>query len=293
MKETYKPIETEEYLGYHIFRPIASWIVKAVAHTPVTPNQLTVMSLVFGIGSGFFLYYADGVLLTSLSVLCLFIANVFDNSDGQLARFRGTESLYGRVFDGLIDNLVFASVYLAACLKFTGEYGPVIWLMGVAAAVSHSLQSSYFDYYRNEYIDIVVKGFKGEKTTSSEILKAIDSNKRQSGRYFERFLLYTYLNYTQVQEKVNKKYIGFRKQNAIPSDYTVTYKRKNLPLLRLWSILGPTAHITYVMFFIAVGAMDQYFIFEIIILNIHMLIMKIVQNRMIQTLKRDLWGEIL
>ncbi|MDH4127791.1 MAG: CDP-alcohol phosphatidyltransferase family protein [Spirochaetota bacterium] len=285
MKESYKPYETEEILDYFFYRPIASYFVKAVQNTSITPNQITVISLVFGMVAGVFLspYYS----IPFVGIILLAISNILDCSDGQLARVRKSGSMAGRVFDGLADSFVFFSIYLFSCLKFNDTYGWYIWAIAVVASVGHSMQSSFFDYYRNEYISFVIKNYKSEATTTQTILNEIDLLKNVKGKWFDRFLLRFYYLYTKIQEKSNKKNT-LRDKYEIPKNFADTYREKNRVLLRFWSVLGATAHITYVMIFAAFDRMDLYFIFEAGFLNIYMIVMKIIQNRAIYSIEKKL-----
>lgn len=299
MKETYKPYETEEHLDYFFYRPLASLIVKGVINTSVTPNQLTWASLIFGVISGFFFSkYFSNALYLYIGILLLLISNVFDCSDGQLARARGTAgSMAGRTFDGLVDNLVFFSIYYFTVTQFqhlsflkldgADSYGWTIWAVGVVASVGHSLQSSFFDYYRNEYIAFVSKDYKSESVMAQTIKQEILSLEGVRGKGFDRFLLWFYYWYTKIQERSNKKN-ALRDRYNIPTDFDQLYQKRNQLLLRLWSFLGATAHITYIMIFAAFDRMDLYFFFEAIILNIYMITLKIIQNRVIHNLEKDL-----
>ncbi|GMT49585.1 MAG: hypothetical protein IEMM0008_1124 [bacterium] len=300
MKETYKPYDTEELLDYFFYRPLASLIVKATVNTSVTPNQLTILSLIFGMASGVFFYYGEPTapFYSFMGLIFLVVSAIFDCSDGQLARARPSGgSMGGRVFDGIADNLVFFSIYLFSVLKFQdrsilgiewmGNYGWTIWAVAAVAAITHSMQSSFFDYYRNEYISFVITYYKSEGASANEIKTELDKIKGVQGKAFERFLLWIYYGYTKIQEKSTKNNT-LRDKYEIPLDFDELYKNGNLFILRLWSGLGGTAHLTYVMIFAAFQRMDLYFIFEVIFLNIYMIGLKLYQNRAIHSIEKKL-----
>ncbi|MDH5679997.1 MAG: CDP-alcohol phosphatidyltransferase family protein [Spirochaetota bacterium] len=297
MKETYKPQETEEILDYYFYRPLGGLVVKAVLPTSITPNQITLVSMIFGILTGLFIYLNDGIYLW-LAIISLMLANILDCADGQLARARqSTGSTFGRAFDGLADNIVFFFIYLAAALHCQGQpvlgldgaspYGWTIWPVAFIASAGHSLQSSFFDYFRNQYILFVVKGYKSEASSVQELKKEQSIFKSQGGKWIERVAFSLYISYTAIQERINKNN-PFRKDFTVIPDFKERYRRQNLRILRLWSVLGATAHISYVMIFIAINRLDLYLIFEAVFLNIYMIVMKILQNRADQALIREI-----
>ncbi len=297
MKETFKPYDTEEYFDYYFFRPLASLIVKITINTPITPNQITFASLIIGVISGIFFYF-DDINYILLGVVLLMISNILDCSDGQLARARRTGgTMVGRVLDGVVDGFVFFSIYLFAVLKIKDQpilgiqgmdnYGWLIWFIAVIGSIGHSMQSSFFDYYRNEYITYVIKDYQSEGAPSDNIKMELDRLKSQKGEWFGRFLLGVYYTYAKIQEKSNNKN-NLKYKYQLPVNFDGIYKKRNRILLRLWSFLGASAHIVYIIIFGLFDRMDLYFIFEAVILNIYMLVLKYKQNKVIEDIEKDL-----
>ncbi len=292
MKKNYKPTETEEFLGLHVFRPIASKLVQLISKTFITPNQLTWLSLFFAMLSAYFLIISDIYIFTLLSAMMLFISNVFDNSDGQLARLRGIDSIFGRMLDGFVDNLSTVCIYVAMAYILTDSYGLIIWLITLIAGISHSIQCSSLDYYRNEYIDVVSKNFRGEKASSQDVQKMINSLDKKSNTWFNRLLLWIDVGYTQYQETVHKKFFQFRNQYQIPNSYVDNYKKKNLPLLKLWALMGQSTHLSLIIFFILIESVEYYLFLEIIALNLFLIVLKIFQNRVVTQMQKDLTEQV-
>jgi hypothetical protein len=297
MKETYKPYDTEEMVDYYFFRPIASLIVKAVLNTKVTPDHLTFTALFFGVLSGLFFYFTGPAALFS-GIFFLLIYTVFDCSDGQLARKKGTSGgIYGRALDGFADYHVFLCIYLCTILKFqqipflkiegAEPYGWAIWAVGLIAMGGHSIQCSCFDYYQNEYVANVIKRRKSEGTTVSGIKKELDDLKNIKGKWFNRLVLCGIFVFTMIQEKVNKKKSPNARQD-ISEAFSVLYKKRNRFLLRLWSALGSSAHVVYIVIFAAFDRMDLFFFFEAIILNAYMLALMIYQKQVLRDMERNL-----
>ena len=64
---------------------IAHWLVYPLRNTPVTPNHLTTLRLLFGIAAC--VLFAQGTFwLINLGAICFIISNFLDHTDGELAR---------------------------------------------------------------------------------------------------------------------------------------------------------------------------------------------------------------
>jgi len=81
------------------------------------------------------------------------LSDVLDSADGQLARMRGTSTRFGRILDGVADNLRFINLYLhlLARLAFAG-FGWEALALAALAGASHSFQSAAVDFIRQAYL---------------------------------------------------------------------------------------------------------------------------------------------
>ena len=88
----------------HITLPLVYLMVN---FTNITPNIISIISLLFGVASAFF-YFSGDLFIASL---LYFVAYIFDATDGKVARIKGNESIYGSWVDTFIDrfNLVIIS----------------------------------------------------------------------------------------------------------------------------------------------------------------------------------------
>src|SRR5689334_13170437 len=91
-----KPLSVEEPIDVWVYRPIAYLLARALLPTPVSPNLVTLCSIVIGLFSGaaFFASYPGHMRVAGA---LLFTSAIFDCADGQLARLRGTSSKFGRM----------------------------------------------------------------------------------------------------------------------------------------------------------------------------------------------------
>ena len=105
-KPRYK--EVGNWMVRHILRDAALPVTWVLLHTPITANQVTLISLIVGlIGIIFFalppFFFLIGTLLLQLWYL-------LDHVDGQIARYRKTASLTGRFFDFMMHHIIHISI---------------------------------------------------------------------------------------------------------------------------------------------------------------------------------------
>jgi hypothetical protein len=152
-----KGVEVEEWVDLHFFRPLGARIAGALYPTRVSPDLVTLWSLLFGLLAGHLFLYARPAL-NALGFALFVVSDVFDSADGQLARLRGTSTRAGRILDGISDNARFVNLYLhvLARLIIAGWAWPAGLVLVAAAGLSHSLQSSAVDFIRHAILYIVV-----------------------------------------------------------------------------------------------------------------------------------------
>lgn len=142
----------EEWADRKFFRPAGFAVCRRLLPTRITPDQVTVVSLLLGLLAGHLFFY-DNWLVNLSGVLLFVVSDIFDSVDGQLARARGTSTPFGRTLDGASDNIRFINLYLTLIARvLAAGYGWQGALLGVAAGLSHSLQSTGVDFIRQAYL---------------------------------------------------------------------------------------------------------------------------------------------
>jgi phosphatidylglycerophosphate synthase len=153
-----KATEVEEVLDLILFRPLAFGLVKAVQPTSITPNQITFVSLIMGLASGYCYWQGTPQYLLWGAIL-LFLTNLFDCADGMLARVRKSSSLTGYLFDGLVDYTTNTAVIVGMLhgLSVTGASPLFIWLIGVPAGLSYAWWCARVDGVSKQLFDKIKK----------------------------------------------------------------------------------------------------------------------------------------
>jgi hypothetical protein len=119
----------------YIARPPASVVVYFLRNTPITPNQVTMLSAVVAAASAAMLVLLPGYLWLVMAALVYEFSFVLDCVDGQLARLRKIASPAGHLLDFLMDELKAMFMYGAVAVRLWQESGAagggndVMWLL--------------------------------------------------------------------------------------------------------------------------------------------------------------------
>jgi len=124
----------------YINRPMAALWVRPLKNTPVTPNQVTVVSLIIGIaGAGFFVsgrpwgFLCGGILVQ--------LSSIADCTDGMLARAKGISSAYGAYLDIFLDRInefFILTAYVTGWYIYSGNIEMLV--LGLTATSLYFLQ---------------------------------------------------------------------------------------------------------------------------------------------------------
>lgn len=126
---------TDGMVDKYFNRPFGRFLSKALVHTPVTPNQVTVASAAVGLVGAWYFAVGDYVAGIVGAILLQFSA-LIDCVDGEVARIAFKESPIGKWLDLGLDQVVHVAVFaaLAVGLGRGGSDAPVMWL-GLSAVV--------------------------------------------------------------------------------------------------------------------------------------------------------------
>jgi len=181
----------EEWADRRFFRPAGWRIATTLAPTRISPDAVTLASLVLGVIAGHLFWYANP-WINAAGVVLFIWSDVLDSADGQLARLRGTSTRMGRILDGLADSARFLSLYahLGARLYVSGwGWGGVV--LALAALFSHTYQAAAADFIRQAYLYFAV-GKGSELDVGSEPAAG-------QGSFWERVAGWLYGDYVRRQ----------------------------------------------------------------------------------------------
>ena len=274
-KKSIKHAIFDETLTLYILRPIAFIFVKIFYPTSITPNQISLMTTISGLISGYFFSRGDVVSFVIAGSL-YFLSMVLDCVDGMIARLKNSGTPVGRIIDGVSDYIVGTSVYIGMGIGFGKGLIDVrflhfnYWWFILVAVISHIFHAMLVDYYRAEFM---AHGLGKQSSTWEEKNKVTDELKKikhQKNKLFEKVLIAVYLGYSRLQ------LFKMGEQKLYDSK---TYFNSNKLLIRLWFWIGPTASAFIIIISAFLFRPIIFFTFTIVLANIYMIILWIIQVR--------------
>ena len=121
----------------YVCRPIAAVLLASLERTRITPNQITLLSLVVTVASAALLVGVPGYAGLVAGIVVFELSYVLDCADGMLARWRGIASETGHLLDFLIDEIkafvVLAAVAFRLFLESSNPWFLEVGLLGLVA----------------------------------------------------------------------------------------------------------------------------------------------------------------
>lgn len=152
-----KPLEVEEPIDVWVHRPPAYVLARMLMPTPVSPNAVTVGSILLGLAAGACIFAGFRWHLPLAGVL-IFSSAVWDCADGQLARLRKSSSAFGRMLDGVADLVVSTVVVGGGAWLVLRKYHDPGWLFALAAVLTvitiltGSFHTTMYDQFKNVFL---------------------------------------------------------------------------------------------------------------------------------------------
>ena len=230
--QTLKSAETEDWLDYHVVRPVCYYLAVAFNYFDIHPNTVTILSMIVGAGSAllfahgsYFYEGAAGLAMNIIAVAMLTVADLLDCTDGQLARLSGKKSRMGRILDGMAGFVWFVPIYLAIVWRFychhTLEFAwlgiadtPTNTYIATAVVLAMSLVSGFLgmggqqrlaDYYIQVHL-FFLKGEKGSEFDDSRRQQQLLYEMPADASFVERQFQRSYVGYTRKQESATPRF---------------------------------------------------------------------------------------
>ncbi len=129
-------------------RPLSIRLSSYLVNTPVTPNQITLISFFLAILAALF-FTQDSYVLFATGGLLAQLASIIDGCDGEIARLKFQQSEYGAWLDAVLDR--YADAFLIAGITWhVANYrllGNIGWLLGIFALIGSFINSYTADKY--------------------------------------------------------------------------------------------------------------------------------------------------
>jgi CDP-diacylglycerol---glycerol-3-phosphate 3-phosphatidyltransferase len=122
-----------------VFNRLTQPVANALAHTPITPNAITITGTV-GVTAGALALFPTGHLFAGTLVCWGFV--MADMLDGALARVKGTSGKFGAFLDSTLDRVADAAVFAGLAAWFVlGGHSRLLAGLAVYCLVSGALVS--------------------------------------------------------------------------------------------------------------------------------------------------------
>ena len=296
---TLKSQDTEDWFDLKIVRPLCYYLAKGFAWLGIAPNTVTICSMLIGAASTVFFisgsyYYCgwEGLAVNIVALLMLFMADIFDTIDGQLARLTGKTSRMGRILDGSAGFVWYICIYLGLVYRFyqhhTLEFrwlglddneqtvllatAAVLILVFITGFFGITAQQRQADYFIQAHL-FFQKGEGGSELDSSKRQQEVyDAMIPDNSHWVERMFQKSYVGYTRKQEQrtpdfqrlmcvLRRKY---GTATAIPETIRQQYLTLSRPVAALNCLLTFNSRTTLFAIFCLADIPACYFLFEIV-----------------------------
>ncbi len=158
---------SDELINTYLLRPIAGLVVRALYRTNITPNQVTIASIMAGL-LGALVFLKGDPLSAAIGGLLITTKDLLDSVDGQLARAKQLYSRLGRFLDSIGDFVVNLAVFAAIGWILTKRHEDSTYgLLAVMGLVGTTLRVSYHVFYQTSFLHLGQK--YGTNRTTEEL----------------------------------------------------------------------------------------------------------------------------
>ena len=276
-----RPASIEETTNRLVIHPLSGMVASGALRLGLSANQLSVAGLFCGwAAAGFYFYQPDRKMVIA-GFLAMVAWHIFDGADGRVARATGTSSAIGRIIDGICDHLVFAAVYIAITISmiFAGS-SPLIWLLVIAAGMSHAVQAAAYEERRQRY----QRRSRGvSRDDANKRLLHVGGNSSAIALIYDRIQRLASSKETPLDEVL----FSLRKRQD-SGDIIQSAANRTALVVRRWSILNANNRTIMITLACFIGRPIFYFAYELVVLNMILVGLLIYEQRVENGIYRDI-----
>lgn len=262
--------EIEEFTNLHFIHPVGARLVPLFARLGVSPNAVSLTGMGCGILAGFAYHRYLDIRFAVAGFVLMVVWHILDGVDGQLARLTNRQSEFGKVIDGLADNVTFVSVYFGLGLALGRSEGPGVWVLIALAGAAHSMQAATYELQRQEY-DFWGWGKKSAEYKPVERLRS----ENQARTPVQKLVFALGVSYAGMQHRVSGVNLEYRCRIAeslatqpdraplIRQRYRDTFAGQ----VRLWSVMSSNYRTLAIFVCAVLGVPLLYFLIELLVLT--------------------------
>jgi len=271
-----KPLEVEEPIDVWVHRPPAYVLARILLPTPVSPNLVTVCSILaaFAAGAAIFAHFPWHLPVAGALI---FGSAVLDCCDGQLARLRKSSSAFGRMLDGVADLVGSSVVVVGGAWLLIRKYQDPPWafwvalVLALATIITGSFHTTMYDHFKNVFLRMTHPSYReGEELSAA--LARFEAQRGQMSLVirvtFEIYFFYLrsqndYVDkFDPVSRRLVREHPEFSERNA------AIYRKHAGPAMRWWRTLFGFGSLVFgLAVSIGLDITDYYLLFRFVLLN--------------------------
>ncbi len=142
--------------------PISKFLVR---HTSITPNEVTIFSFLLSLAGGFF-FLQGGHNNLIIGGILVFLRQIFDQVDGEVARIKLLRSSLGKWLDGVTGYLGTEVIILSLAAGIGTTFA---YMVGAFTAIAYPLQYLFVYFYKMEVTGSQQQIFLGKENRFSSL----------------------------------------------------------------------------------------------------------------------------
>jgi phosphatidylglycerophosphate synthase len=250
LRSILKSRDVEDPVNLWFNRPLAYAFVALIYRTPITPNQVTFLSLLVGVvAAGFWAVGSPRAMLWG--GILLWVSAILDGADGILARAKRMFSDLGRALDGSADLVVGLATLLAAGYHLWSQNHSLLQLLLVPIALGTSILHIYlYDYYKESFLMMTRRDWNGVSESVKQVQdryrKLKDEHAHPLHVWATKLYVDLIVGQTNVVNRTNPQGARQNLRFTVTERSAAEYRRFNLGPLRMWTAISLAPH-TYLL----------------------------------------------
>ena len=265
-----KSNDVEDPVNRYVHRTLAYLFVLSIFRTRITPNMITLSTVVVGFVAGCAFIWGTPTAMF-VGGVCLWAAAILDGADGILARAKNLQSEFGRALDGSADTLVAVfTVFPAFYHIWVTYHNPYHLILMVPALGLTVVHLAVYDFYKESYLRGTRPGQGGEGRDADKIAETVEAARSQ-GPIIQMAMKYILVPHL-MRQKAFVSWLNpdaWRLSQLLQSDHRTSeiYRKNNVWPMRLWALVSLAPH-TYLMAICAMlNRLDVYLFIRVFLMN--------------------------